>query len=128
MNDKQKPKRHYRRVTPGVIARHQAAVIAHGNGSAAVRSLEPDELDPARRAWLIANKAKELDATEYIDIKLQRIGLRAIERISQLVGSADERIATKNAHFVLDHVRGKPLQRTESKHLSLNIEAILGDS
>lgn len=127
MSKPRKTTRPYRRITPAVIAHQQAAVIAHGNGTAAVRALEPDEMDPSRRAWLIANKAKELDAGEYIDMKLQRIGLRAVERISQMVGSSDERIATKNAHFVLDHVRGKALQRSESKHLNLNIEAVLGD-
>lgn len=127
MADNNKQVRVYRKTTPAAVARFTAARIAHGNGSAAVRALEPDELDPSRRAWLLSAKARELDAAEYIDVKLQRIGLRAVERISQMVGSSDERIATKNAHFVLDHVRGKALQRSESKHLNLNIEAVLGD-
>jgi molecular chaperone GrpE len=36
-----------------------------------------------------------------------------------------ERIATKNAHFVIDHLRGKAVQRSESKHLNLTIETVL---
>jgi hypothetical protein len=125
MNTPNKKKRVYRRVTPATVARFNAAVIAHGNGTAAVRETEPDEIDSSRRAWLIANKSKELDAGEYIDHQLQRIGVESVERVKELVQSSDERIATKNAHFVIDHVRGKALQRSESKHLNLNIEAVL---
>lgn len=96
-----------------------------GNATAAVREIDPTIKDPNRRAQLIALKARELDAGEYIDHKMQQIGIEAIERVESMVQSSDERIATKNSHFIIDHVRGKALQRSETKHLNLNIEAVL---
>lgn len=119
-----KTNRPYRLVTESTAARFKAAVIAHGNGSAAVRTIEPDEHDAGRRAWLINRKSKQFEAAEYIDHQMQQGAVEAIERVRLMVQSSDEKIATKNAHFVIDHVRGKPLQRSESKHLTLNIDTL----
>jgi hypothetical protein len=122
---KRKTNRPYRRITSATIAKFDAAVLEQGNGAGAIAIIEPDIKDQSRRAWLINQKKQELDAGEYIDLKMQRIAIEAIERVEGMVQSDDERIATKNAHFVIDHVRGKALQRSESKHLNLNIEAVL---
>jgi hypothetical protein len=122
---KRKTNQPYRRVTPAVIAKFQKALAEEGNGGAAIRILEPDEPDEYRRAWLVSKKAKELDAGEYIDVQMQQGGIEAVERVRELVHSSDEKIATKNSHFLIDHVRGKALQRSETKHLNLNIEAVL---
>lgn len=62
---------------------------------------------------------------QLIDEGLDRIAGKAIERIEAMVSSTDQRIATKNAHFVVDHVRGKAVQRTENKNYNLNIGAVL---
>lgn len=125
MTPQQKPKRRYRKVTARTVAEHEAAKLLTGNATAAVREIDPTIKDPNRRAQLIALKARELDAGEYIDHKMQQIGIEAIERVESMVQSSDERIATKNSHFIIDHVRGKALQRSETKHLNLNIEAVL---
>jgi hypothetical protein len=122
---KRKTNRPYRIVTPATVAKFEAAIMTEDNATEAVKVIEPEVTDPSRRAWLIKEKAKQLDAGEYIDLKMQRIAIGAIERVEGMVQSDDERIATKNAHFVIDHVRGKALQRSESKHLNLNIEAVL---
>lgn len=121
---KRKP-RAYRRITPNTVAKFNAAVIAHGNGSAAVRAIEPETINVGRRAWLIVQKSKELNATEYIDHQMQQTAIEATERVRVMVQSPDEKIATKNAHFVIDHIRGKALQRSESKTLNINIETLL---
>lgn len=96
-----------------------------GNGSAAVRELYPEHQAPGTRAHQIAKKSKEQNALDYVDESLQQIAVTAIQRVNELVQSSDERIATKNAHYVVDHIRGKAVQRTESKHLSLNIQSVL---
>lgn len=126
MKTTQKPKHRRRNITPKVIADYNAAEITEGNGTAAVRLIDPTAQDPSRRSQLIRLKQRELDAGEFIDMKMQQIGIEAIERIELMVQSTDEKIATKNAHFIVDHVRGKALQRSETKHLNLNIEAVLG--
>ena len=126
---KRKTNRKQANVTPATITKFNEAVITEGNGGAAVRLIEPeynaDDKDEYRRAWLIRQKAKELNAVEYVDGQLQQGALEAVERVNRLVQSSDEHIATKNAHFVIDHVRGKALQRSETKSLNLNINAII---
>lgn len=125
MNIEPKKPRKYRRITKRTVAEFQALQVTEGNGSAAVRVIDPESKDPGRKAVLIAQKSRELDAGQYIDNVMQLIGIEAVERVRELVRSADERIATKNSHFIIDHVRGKALQRSESKHLNLNIQSVL---
>lgn len=66
-----------------------------------------------------------MNTVDFIDEQFQQIGVSAVNRIGEMVLSNDERIATKNAQYVVDHLRGKAVQRTESKHLSLNIQTVL---
>lgn len=120
-----KPKNVYRRITKTEIARFKAEQIIQGNNTAAIRKLEPFRLSPKDRAFRIAKKSAQQNATDFIDEKLQQIATDAVNRLGMLVNSTDEKIATKNVHYAIDHLRGKPLQRTESKHLSLNIQSVL---
>lgn len=122
--EKQKP-RTYRRITPRTVANHAAQEIIDGNATAAVRSLEPDYVAPHARAHRIISKSKDVQVGEYIETQLEQIGSEAIERIGELVHSEDERIATKNAHFVVDHIRGKAVQRSITATTKLNIQSVL---
>jgi hypothetical protein len=122
---KRKTKQPYSLITPAVIARYKTLKAKLGSGAAAVRTMEPEQTDEYRRAWLIEHKSRQLDAGEYIDNRMQRSAIRAIERVGELVESPDERIAIKASMFLIDHVRGKALQRSESKHLNLNIQSVL---
>jgi len=117
--------RQYRRITPVTVARHKTALIKLGNNTAAVRDTEPGYTSPKDRGYKIAKKAEDVNTVDFIDDQFQQIGVDAVNRVGQLVNSNDERIATKNAHYVIDHLRGKAVQRTESKHLSLNIQTVL---
>lgn len=117
--------RTYKRITPATIAKHKAQLLKLGNNSAAVRSTDPEYKSPKDRGYKIAKKADNISTLDFIDEQFQQIGVDAVNRVGQLVLSNDERIATKNAHFVIEQMRGKALQRTESKHLSLNIQTVL---
>jgi len=66
-----------------------------------------------------------MNALEYIENGLEQIGSEAIDRIGEMVHSEDERIATKNAHFVVEHLRGKAVQRSISATMKLNIQSVL---
>lgn len=125
MSNKQTKKRHYKRITPATVAEHVAMMAILGNGSAVQRELNPEYKAPDKRSQAILAKTPDQTTPDYIDQSMQQIGTRAIERISELVNSNDERIATKNAQYIIDHIRGKAVQRTESKHLSLNIQSVL---
>jgi hypothetical protein len=127
MNDVSKPKRTYRHVTPATVARHKALMAAHGNGTQAVRVAEPSILSPKDRAFYITKKSEVMNTVDFIDEQLQRIGVDAVNRIGRMVNSVNESIATKNAQYVVDHIRGQSVRRSESKHLSLSIEAVLGE-
>lgn len=118
--------RQYRRITPEVISKFKALKAIHGNGTQAVRELEPSTVDASRKAFVIASKTNTLDTNNYIDTKLQQISIEAIERLRELVASPNESIATKNVHYTLDRQGGKAIQRSEVKQVTLNIDAILG--
>lgn len=121
---KTKP-RTYKRITPAIVAKHKTNLIKYGNNSAAVRETDADYKSPSDRGYKIAKKSESMNTVDFIDEQFQQIGVAAVNRVGELVLSHDERIATKNAHYVIDHLRGKAVQRTESKHLSLNIQTVL---
>ncbi|MCA9325959.1 hypothetical protein KDA23_07955 [Candidatus Saccharibacteria bacterium] len=123
--ERQTPKRTYRKITPRTVAEHQAQAILSGNGTQAVRDIEPEYTAPRQRAVRIVAKSNTVTAGEYIENSLQQIGGEAIERIGELVHSEDERIATKNAHFVVEHIRGKAVQRNLNANVKLNIQSVL---
>ena len=118
----------YKRITPRVIADFTATELIEGNGTATIRKLEDTRLSPHSRAWRISKKRNELEndnAINFIESSMQQIGKDAIQRVGNMVNSIDERVATKNSHFVIEQLRGKAVQKTEGKHLNINIEAVL---
>lgn len=117
--------RTYKRITPATIAQHKAQLLKLGNNTAAVRATDAEYSAPHDRGYRIQKKSEQMNTVDFIDEQFQQIGVSAVNRVGQLVLSHDERIATKNAHYVIDHLRGKAVQRTESKHLSLNIQTVL---
>lgn len=125
MSTRNKQHRQYKRITPQTVAQFTAEELAAGNGAVAVRNLESTRLSPRSRAFRIRTKRNEENSIDFIEDTMQQIGVDAIQRVGKMVNSSDERIATKNAHFVIDHLRGKAVQRSESKHLNLTIETVL---
>lgn len=125
MQSTKKTRRSYRLITPHTVARHQAGVIKYGNGSEAVRVIEQIERNEGNRAYRIQKKAQTVNTGDYIDQSLQQIGAEAVQELGELIHSTDERIRTKNVQYAIDHIRGKALQRSESKHMSLNIQTVL---
>lgn len=125
MSIEPKQKRQYKKITPETIAKYKADVLVHGNGTRAIRETEPEYSAPDIRAVRIKAKASEVTAIDYIEDSLQQIGVRAIQRVDEMVLSENEAIATKNSHYVLDHIRGKAVQRSENKNLNITIEQLL---
>lgn len=123
--ERQTNKRTYKRITAATVAIHEAQAVLSGNSTAAVRAIDPEYKSPEARAHRIVKKSKDVLAGEYIENAMQQIGSEAIERIGEMVHSEDERIATKNAHFVVDHIRGKAVQRNITAHTKLNIQSVL---
>lgn len=120
-----KLKRKYRKITPEVVARLKATEALEGSATRAVEALEPDVKNPGDRGYRIKKHAEGLTGLAYVDDQLEQIGADAIDRINALVQSSDEKVAGQNARFVVDHVRGKAVQRTENKNYNLSIEAVL---
>ena len=118
-------KRPYRLITPLTIAQFEAEKVITGNGTAAIRKLNSGYEAPHRRANHIVAKSKTVNASEMIENRLQQIASDAIERVSELVNSEDEKIATKNSHYVIDHIRGKAVQRSITATAKFNIQNIL---
>lgn len=122
-------KRIYKKITPRLVADHATQQIISGNATAALRDLEPEivRTDGATRARAvrIVAKSNTVLAGEYIDNALEQIGPEAIDKVRELVQSDDQRIATKNSHFVIEHLRGKAVQRSIALTGKLNIQNVL---
>jgi len=118
-------KRPYRLITPLTIAQFEAEKVITGNGTAAIRKLNANYKSPEARSNRIVNKSKQVNASEMIENRLQQIAAGAIERVAELVNSEDEKIATKNSHYVIDHIRGKAVQRSITATAKFNIQNIL---
>lgn len=65
------------------------------------------------------------NVNEYLDMYMQQSAITAANRLEELVNSENEKIATQNVHYVLDHVRGKAIQRSVTAHAKVNIQDIL---
>lgn len=100
-------------------------MILAGNGSQAVRDTDGDYLAPDKRSQQILAKTPEQSALEYIDASMQQIGVTAIERVNDLVQSGDESIATRNSHFILDHIKGKAVQKSVNLTAKINVQSVL---
>ena len=125
MNDDIKKPRPYRRIDKRTVAIFNAAKLDIGNNTATARNLNPEYKSPESRGYHIAKKSKEINAAEYIDTALEQMAEPAMRRISEMVNSTDERIATKNAQYVTDHIRGKAVQRSISLTAKMNIQSVL---
>lgn len=124
-NKKPNKKRQYRLITPLTVAQFEAEKVITGNGTAAIRRLNANYEAPHMRSNYILNKSKTVNASEMIESRLQQIATDAVERVGELVNSEDERIATKNSHYVIDHIRGKAVQRSITATTKFNIQNIL---
>ena len=121
-----KTKRKYTRITPAEKARFKALEALHGgNGSQAVRELTPHILNVGNRAYQIRKKEEKENTVDYIDDRLQQIGVDAIDQLADLVLSTDERIRTKNVHYVIDHLRGQATKKSITLHGKANIQSVL---
>jgi hypothetical protein len=118
-------KRPYNNITDQTVVKFKALEFDVGNGTEAVRVMNPEILNPALRAFRIRTKANEESALDFIDNTLQQIGIDSINRVGLMVNSNDEKIATKNSHFVIDHIRGKAMQKSISLSVKRNIQSVL---
>lgn len=118
-------KRKYRKITPATIARFNAEKALQGNGSAAVRVLEPDSIDPSSRAYKITRQGQEVDSSDYVEERLEQISEQAIDRIESVVNSTDTASALNASKFVIEQRRGKAVQRNINHNTNLNIQAVL---
>ena len=117
--------RQYNRITKQTVADFIIAEVLSGNGSQAVRALTPTILNPGERAFRIRKKTKEVNTLQFIDDSLEQIGVDAINRVGKMVNSSDEKVATKNAHFVIDHIRGQAVKRSFNVNAKANIQSVL---
>lgn len=125
MTVQKQTKRVYKKIDARTVAIHQAKVLELGNGASVVRALEPEYKDEYSRASKIARKSKSVNVAEYIEDALEQMGEGAIQRVNELIYSTDERIATKNAHYAIDHIRGKAISRNINVSAKLNIQSVL---
>lgn len=120
-----KEKRIYRKITSYEVGVFLGLKALEGNGTKAIRRLGLGYLAPHDRAFKLSRKAEEQDTGTFIDEKLQQIGVDAVNRVGELVNSTDEAIATKNAHYTIDHIRGQATKKQVTLHGKFNIQNVL---
>jgi len=125
MNEPPTNKRRYRRITKDTIAKYRAAEIVTGNGSAAVRQLEPDHINYGDKASRIRKKSESMPTTQYINEAMEQIAGDAVRVLSVLVHSNDEAIATRNVHYAIDQTRGKAVTKSIALTGKVNIQSVL---
>lgn len=125
MDNETKTKRKYFRVTPEQMASFEALEAMLGNGSAAARVLTPSIRNPGNRAWQLRKKIKEESSEQFIDTQLQVIGVDAVNRLGELVGSADEKTSLKAVMYSIDHIRGQATKKSIALTGKLNIQNVL---
>jgi len=111
--------------------RETFAIIAAQTGSpkAAMIAIEPELKDKPGYAATKANRLmKRTDVQEKVQKKLESMQPMALKRVKNLIMSEDENVATKDAHFVIEHVRGKPVARNLNMNAKVNIEDALFDT
>ncbi len=55
---------------------------------------------------------------------LEEASMDALKRVTDLIKSSDQNVATKNAHFVINHVIGMPTQKSISTVRVQNIDVL----
>lgn len=115
----------YRKITAAQIAEFKALKALHGNGSAAVRALEPTRIAPKDRAFKLARKSELQSTADFIDNQLQQIGIDSVNRLGKLVNSTDERVATKNIHYAIDHIRGQATKKSITLSGKVKFQSVL---
>lgn len=118
-------RRTYRKVTPELVAKFSALKVANGNGTEAIRELEPDRVNPTQRAHTIQTHLNNGNVNEYISDKLNNLTTPALQRLEELVESPNDNVAQKSVHYIIDHVRGKAISRTISTQQVINIDTVL---
>jgi hypothetical protein len=120
-----KTPRVYKKITAAQLAEFKALKAMHGNGTAAVRAFDSTRLSPKDRAYRLTKKSEQQATADFIDDKLQQIGIDAVNRVGKLVNSNDERTATKNAHYVIDHIRGQATKKSITLSGKLKFQSVL---
>lgn len=118
-------KRVYRKVTPEMVAKFKAVESRTGNATQAVRELEPDRINPTNRAHTIKVHLNNAEVNPYIENRLIELAKPSLDRLGDLIESDNDQVATKNVHYVIDHLRGKAINRSISETRTVNIETIL---
>lgn len=117
--------RKYKQITPVDIAKFQVAKVITGNGTAAVRLLEPNHQSPSDKANDLAQKSKKVDIAQYLNEGFERASKKAMQRVSGLIESRNERIGLSASTFVLEQQRGKAVQRSINENFNHNIQNVL---
>ncbi len=118
-------KRVYRKVTPQVIAKFKALESTQGNGSQAVRVLEPDTPNAGSRAYTISKKVESSDVVTYIDNKLAEQAKPLMDRFKELIESPNESIAQKSVHYGIDQLKGKAISKSINRSEVINIDTVI---
>lgn len=125
MTQTKRNKRQYRRITRETVAKHKAAELLAGNGTAAVEITDPDYRSKHDRAYRIRKKAEHMPTSQYLNESMEQIAAEAVQELGELIHSSDEAIRTRNVHYAIDQTRGKAVTKSIAIVGKTNIQSVL---
>lgn len=125
MKTRNKKTRAYRKINAQTVAKHRAAQLLTGNGTAAVSVTDPEYTSPKDRAFRIAKKSDLMPTSQYLNDSMEQIAAEATQELGELIHSSDEAIRTRNVHYAIDQVRGKAVTKSISLVGKTNIQSVL---
>lgn len=114
--------RKYHKITQKDIAEFTINRIVSGNSTSAVLKTTDEYKAPHDRGYRLLKKSE--DSIKYVDDKMIELSVSAINRVGEMIESKDESIATRNSHYILDHVKGKATQKNININTNMTIDDI----
>lgn len=112
-------------LTPPGVSKEDAKELAEVIKADAKPRPQSPQTTTAQQILEMLKPSGAKNVNEYLDMYMQQSAITAANRLEQLVNSENEKIATQNVHYVLDHVRGKAIQRSVTAHAKVNIQDLL---
>lgn len=85
---------------------------------------EKDQGDQVVQIYTEAIRDVAQSAAKQVVDKLNKAALKAIKRVDEMIESPNEDIATRNAHFAINHVLGTPVNKSISRVERVNVDVL----
>lgn len=93
------------------------------NATQAIKSLDPEltQLSAENKGSRMLNNAKVQHLMQIVEDKINEGAVKGINRLNQLVDSENEKVAGTVSMYLVDHAKGKAMQKLQVTSTAVNI-------